>query len=170
MQGTVLLGKGKSIDDALLEAAVMDLSAEETSARLRGALSPARVMLRWKELLRSNTWLEAAEREQALLRVLQSNLVDLQSAEGLGADGYKIQLSIIRELFARLDKRQAATQEELNTYNQNVGAVLGRVVDMSLSYMKGALRDQVDPEKWDELTQEALVIAWNEIEKKQVEA
>ncbi|MDF2506234.1 MAG: hypothetical protein K0Q52_93, partial [Microbacterium sp.] len=57
-----------------------------------------------------------------------------------------------------------------NTYNQNVGAVLGRVVDMSLSYMKGALRDQVDPEKWDELTQEALVLAWNEIEKKQVEA
>jgi hypothetical protein len=170
MYGEIKLGKNRSIDDALLEAAVMDLSAEETSARLNGVLSPARVMVRWKELLRSNTWLEAAEREQALLRVLQKNLVDLQNAELMGAEGFKIQLSYIRQLFERLDKRQAATEEQLNTYNENVGRQLGRVVDMTLKYMQGALREVIEPAKWDELVQEALVMAQVEIAKKQVEA
>jgi hypothetical protein len=41
---------------------------------------------------------------------------------------------------------------------------------MTLKYMQGALREVVDPAKWDELVQEAFVMAQVEIAKKQVDA
>lgn len=168
MSGTelqVTLGKGKSINESLIEGAALGLSAEEISERIGRHLSPARVIQKTKELLRGGDWLDLAEKESALLRLLQERVIELQRAHDL--DSIKIQGGLIKDLLIRLDKRRAAVDSDLNTYNENVGRQLGHVVDLTLTYMKGALRDQVDPAKWDELVADALVMAQVEIEKRQ---
>lgn len=165
----VKLGRGKSIDDALLEGAVLGLSAEEISGRIGGALSPARVMVHTREMLRGGNWLDDAERELAILRMLNKNLVELHQM-ALDTDGAKIQLQYAKELMDRLAKRRGAVESDLNTYNANVGRQLGHVVDLALTYMKGALREKIDPQAWDGLVLDAMAVAQVEIERHQVEA
>lgn len=161
-------GRELSIDDQLIMGAARDLSAEEMSREIGGILSPARVMVRTRELLRSGNWLEEKEKEQALLLVLRNRVYELQTAKDL--DSIKVQASIIKELLGQLDKRSKSNEHDLTTYSRNVGAVLGRVVDETLAYMKGAFRDQIDHQKWDEAIKEALLMASMRIEEKQVEA
>lgn len=161
-------GRELSIDDQLIMGAARDLSAEEMSREIGGILSPARVMVRTRELLRSGNWLEEKEKEQALLLVLRNRVYELQTAKDL--DSIKVQASIIKELLGQLDKRSKSNEHDLTTYSRNVGAALGRVVDETLAYMKGAFRDQIDHQKWDEAIKEALLMASIRIEEKQVEA
>lgn len=166
------LGKGQSIDEALLHGAVAGLSAEQISERIGGILSPARVSLHLRELLSGGIRLEDIEHERAILLLLQAKLVELDNT-AWGADSLaaaKVMLTYAREIMGQLQKRKALTDEQLNTYDQNVGRQLGHVVDLALTYMKGALRDQVDPLTWDRTKEEALALAWTEIEKRQVEA
>ena len=42
---------------------------------------------------------------------------------------------------------------------------MGEDVDQALAYMKGALREKVDPELWEELVREAMLHAQAEIAK-----
>lgn len=160
------LAKGQSIDDALLDGAVQNLSPEEVSARLKGALSPARVILRTKELLRDPGYIDEIMRERALLRVLEYRVTELQRSSD--NDSIKLQATLVKELLAQLNRRKSATDDQLNTYNANIGRQIGHVVDLTLTYMKGALREQVDAQAWDTLVLEAMAMAWHEIEKKQV--
>lgn len=161
-------GRELSIDDQLIQGAARGLSAEDISRDIGGILTPARVMVRTRELLKAGDWLEDKEQEQALLIVLRNRVHDLRNATDL--DSIKVQANIIKELLAQLDKRAKSNTADLNTYNANVGRHLGHVVDLVLSYMRGAFHKQIDVEQWDERIQEALVIAANEIEKKQVAA
>lgn len=163
----IMLGRGTSIDDKLLRYAVEGLSPEQISYKLDEVISPARVMIRTRELLKSTDWLTDAEQERALLRNLRRNLVELQDQALKGTDERKLILQFTKEIFARLDKRTASLEADLNTYSQNVGHQLGKVVDESLAYIRGALRDVVPAEKWDELVEEALHIAWARISEKQ---
>lgn len=168
----VSLRGGQSIDDALLQAAVLGLSAEETSTRIGGVLSPARVMIRTREMLAGGNWLEDAERERAILRLLEKNLIDLNN-QYLDMDNAKVQLAYAKELFDRLDKRKAATETDLNTYDENVGRQMGHVVDVVFAYVGGRVigrTEPITPEEWRELLEEGMEMARYEIGTKQVEA
>lgn len=165
----VKLGRGKSIDDALLEGAVLGLSAEEISQRINGVLSPARVMVKTREMLRGGDWLEDAERELAILRMLNKNLVELHQM-ALDTDGAKIQLAYAKELMDRLAKRRSAVESDLMTYNANVGAVLGHAAFLIATHIRGALRDKIEPEEFDNLVLDSVAVAQVEIERHQVEA
>ncbi|MEV5068868.1 hypothetical protein MRBLMI12_000424 [Microbacterium sp. LMI12-1-1.1] len=161
----VALGPGQSIDDALLNGAVLELSAEAISERIGGILSPPRVMLRLRELLSGGTRLDDLEHERAVMMLLEKNLIALQNLPQKGSEEYRVLLSYAKALFDRMDKRKASIQAELNTYDQNVGRQLGHVVDLAMGYLRGAVRDQIDGAKWDELVEEAMAMAWNEIQK-----
>lgn len=161
-------GRELSIDDQLIMGAARDMSPEDISREIGGILTPARVMVRTRELLRASDWLTEKESEQALLIVLRNRVFELQKAKDL--DSIKVQASIIKDLLAQLEKRSKANEHDLTTYNANVGASLGRVVDLALGYMRGAFREDIDMDKWDAALEEALVVAQNEIEKKQVES
>lgn len=165
----VKLGRGKSIDDSLLEGAVMGLSAEEISERIAGALTPARVMVRLRQMFTGGTRLDDAERELAILRLLEKNLVDLNRMM-LDKDIATVQLQYAKELMNRLAARRKLAEEDINSHNAAIGRELGHVVDLVLVFMKGALREKVDPQKWDELVLDAMAMAQLEIEKHQVEA
>lgn len=161
-------GRELSIDDQLIMGAARGLSPEDISREIGEVMTPARVMVRTRELLRSGDWLEQKEQEQALLTTLRNRVYELQKRDDL--DSIKVQASIIKDLLAQLDKRQKANETDLNTYNANVGRQLGHVVDLALTYVRGSFRDQIEPTRWAEVIQEAMVMAASEIEKKQVEA
>jgi hypothetical protein len=97
--------------------------------------------------------------------VLRNRVYELQKAKDL--DSIKVQASIIKDLLTQLDKRQKANETDLSTYNANVGRQLGHVVDLVLTYMRGAMRDEIDLQKWDDSIEEALVLAQAEIAKRQ---
>ena len=158
-------GRELSIDDQLIMGAARDMSPEDISRELDGALTPARVMVRTRELLKEPDWLTEKQQEQALLIVLRNRVYELQKAKDL--DSIKVQAGIIKDLLTQLDKRSKANEADLSTYNANVGRQLGHVVDLVLTYMRGSMRDDIDLEKWDEALEEALVIAQSEITKKQ---
>lgn len=161
-------GRELSIDDQLIMGAANGLSPEDISRSIGGILTPARVMVRTRELLKAGDWLEDKEQEQALLIVLRNRVAELQNSKDL--DSIKVQTSIIKELLAQIEKRSKSNAADLNTYSRNVGAVLGRVVDETLAYMKGAFREEIDHQKWDEAIKEALLMASVRIGENQVEA
>lgn len=143
-------------------------SLEELSAMLGGILSPAEVGAHAQKLLSSRNWLTAAQKDQAVTLKMQDLLTELEDLGNGGLDRDKIlglRLRALKEIGARLDRRRAATEVDLNTYDANVGRVIGRVVDQTLSYMKGALREKVDPDLWDSLVIEAMRDARAEIAK-----
>lgn len=161
-------GRELSIDDQLIMGAANGLSPDDISRSIGGILTPARVMVRTRELLKAGDWLEDKEQEQALLIVLRNRVAELQNAKDL--DSIKVQTGIIKELLAQIEKRSKSNAADLNTYNANVGRQLGHVVDLVLTYMRGALRESINLDQWDDAIQEALVVAAAEIEKKQVSA
>lgn len=158
-------GREMSIDDQLILGAARGLSPEDISREIGGIVTPARVMVRTRELLRADNWLEEKEKEQALLIILRNRVYDLQQSRD--NDSIKLQASLIKDLLTQLGQREKANQEDLNTYSMNVGRQLGRVVDLVLTYMRGAMREEIDPAKWDSSIEEALVLAQAEIEKRQ---
>lgn len=144
------------------------MSPEQISREIGGVLSPAKCRLRIEVLLDSQDWLTLARQDAVVTWKLRTILGDLESRFA-DNDSLKIQVSILDKIGKRLSSRRAATVDDLNSYSANVGRQIGHVVDLALTYMKGALREEVDPERWDALVDEALDLAQQEIEKKQIE-
>lgn len=163
------MARGKSVDDQLIELAAMEISAEEISRRLGGAITPARVRQRVSDLLTAGDWLTDVQKERALIRILHMNLMAMRGEE-LNADNAKLQLQYANVLLDRLDKRQAVTSQQLETYNANVGRTLGEVVIHALAYMKGALSAEIDAQRWDLLVEDAMLSARQAIAAKQVDS
>lgn len=147
----------------------MGLSAEEMSERIGGALTPARVLVRLRQMFTGGTRLEDAERELAILRLLERTLINLTKMD-LDKDVATVMLRYSKELLDRLGARRKLAEEDIQSHSAAVGRELGHVVDLVLVFMKGALREQVDPAKWDELVLDAMAMAQLEIEKHQIDA
>lgn len=131
MNTDVKLGRGRSVDDALLEAAVIGLSAEETSERIGGILSPARVRMRTREMLSAGDWLDALEQERAILKLAQKNLAALNK-QALSLDSAKVQLSYVREILERLEKRKRAADEDLDRLYQAQARIMSQAIALAL--------------------------------------
>ncbi|UOE45978.1 hypothetical protein [Agromyces larvae] len=157
------------IDRQILQLQVSGVTPEEMSRRLRGTVSPARIILRLHELANSGDYLTALQQKRLDILFIREMLGELRSRY-LDVDHAKVILSLIKEVMAQEDKMLATTEHDLNTYNEAIGQQLGRVVDSSLAYMKGALREKVDPELWDSLIVEAMQHAQAEILRHQIEA
>ena len=159
------------IDDTILRYASSE-SAEQIAQRLATdaatAISAAAVAQRRTELLTAPPLLSAVEEERALVLQLKSILAEL-SEQHLSLDNAKVQVQVLREIGNRLDKRAANSQESLDTYSANVGRQLGQVVDGALGFIRGALREEIDADRWDELVLQAMDYARREIGRKVIE-
>lgn len=155
------------LDDRILSMADSH-SAVEISKKLGGVISPTRVASRTKELLETRDWLTEAQQDSLVIMKMRKVLLHLEG-QLLDLDNAKVQLQFLKAIGDRLDKRRAATEVDLNTYHVNVGREMARVYDIALSYMKGALRGDVDPELWDETAREALEHARAELAKSAVD-
>lgn len=155
------------LDDKML-ALADTRSVREISEALGGVITPTRVAARIDELLDTRDWLTEAKQDQLNVYKMRRVLSELEG-QYLDLDNAKVQLSYLKAIAERLDKRRAATDVDLERYSQNVGRQIGRVVDESLAYMRGALREEIDSDRWDELVREAMTIAWGKIQEKQLE-
>ena len=155
----------KEIDATLMRMAD-SASPEQISAELKGVLSPMRVRARIQELVTSTDWLTNTQQEWFVVQKMREILRRLEG-QFQDNDSLQLQLRTLKEIGTRLDKRRDVMDVDLATYSANTGRQLLHVVDVALSYMRGALRDEIDAERWDELFGEALNLAQVEVEKKQ---
>jgi len=153
------------IDDKILQMAG-SYSPEEVSAALGGIASPGRIAARTQVLLSSRDWLTATQEDQHVTFKLKRMLSDFEERY-MDLDNATMRLKLLKEIGARLEKRSAATEIDLGKLYGNQGRIMGQAVDNALTYMKGALREKVDPDLWDELVQEAMLSAQSEIAKHQ---
>jgi hypothetical protein len=159
--------KRMSVNETILRYADTK-SPEEISQMLGGLITPARVASQTKELLTSRNWLDQIDQERLVFHKLRALLTNLEG-QYTSLDNAKVQLSLIKVIFDRADKIMARNDVHVDTYNQNVGRIMGRVVDIALSYMRGALREEVDAARWDELMVEAMQHARTEIAQHEIE-
>lgn len=143
------------------------MSFNEMSRELGGVLTAKQCAAKLDELLDAPDWMTAA-REDRLITIRMSQILATLEERFQDIDNMTLQLKVLKELGNRLDKRQAATTVDLNTWNANTGRELGRIVDQSMAYMKGALREKVDAETWEQLEGEALAFAKAEIRKREL--
>lgn len=151
------------VDHKLLMNAA-NMSPVELSAEVNGILRPEVAAARVKELLRARDWLTDTELDNLVTYKLQKALARLEG-QYLDNENLELQLKFLREIAGRLDKRRAATTVDLNTLYGNNGRLMAQIYDMCLAYMKGALREKIDADLWDELAQEALDHASLEISR-----
>ena len=149
------------IDDHILRLAGV-YSPNEISAQLKGVVSPGKVASRVQTLLKARNWLTVTQ-ERLLITWRLKDLLRQIEERGLTDDNAKLRISLYKELAVQLEKTDKATTADLTTYHRNQGIIMGQVVDQALAYMKGALRDEVEPAKWDALLQEAMYSAQLEI-------
>ena len=137
------------------------MSPEQISKKLGGAVSAAKIRLQLQRLL-----------EDLLFRRMHMILAKLERIPGSqwDLDNLKVQLATLKELGNRFDKRRQANEVDLERYDRNVALEMARVYDIALSYVKGALRSEVDAERWDEVARAALEHAQGELMKKAIEA
>lgn len=154
-----------AIDQRLLRDAA-SMSPAELSRAIEGLMSPAQVAAHVKKLLADKDWLTEAEQDNLITLKLQGILSDLEK-QFQDNEGRELQLKFLKEIGNRLDKRRAATQVDLNTLYGNTGRLMAELFDMVVSYMRGALRDEIDPVRWQELQDEAMQHARHEISKRE---
>lgn len=164
MHGEVALSQ---IDQTILRYADSE-SPEEIADRLGGVIEPSRVAALGQQLLKSKKWLTAIQEEDLVLLKMRGILTKLEG-QYLDLDSAKVQLSLLKEIGVRLDKRRAATQVDLETYDMNVAREMTRAYGIALSYMKGALRGEIDEALWDEVAKDALAHAGREVAKNAIE-
>ncbi|MFT4260352.1 hypothetical protein [Microbacterium sp.] len=141
-------------------------SAEEISLRLGGVVSPERVAARKEVLLTTKNWVTAAQQEELILyrlRVLLAKIEERFQADDL--DSAMVQLRLLKEIGNRFDKRREATQLDLEKLYGNQAAMMLRAFDIATSYLRGAFREQIDQETWDEAILEGMRRAEAELEK-----
>lgn len=141
-------------------------SAEEISRRLGGVITPERVAAQKEILLTTKKWLTATQEEELVLYRLRTLLAKIEEkffAEDL--ESAMAQLRILKEISARLDKRREVNAIDLNQLYGNQAVLMLRALDLATGYLRGAFRDQIDQEKWDEALREGMYLAQAEIEK-----
>lgn len=157
------------VDDKILAMAGTH-SPEEISLALGGVVSPAKIAAHTQSLLRSKNWLTAAQEDRLITIRLNNMLLDLEERyRTIDLDSAKVRLSILKEIGARLDKRAAATTEDLNKLYGNQGRIMAQAFDLAMSYIKGALSESIDPERWEEVKGEGLRHAQLELTRHQAE-
>jgi len=152
----------RSLDQGLLDGAILGLPATEIAARLGDVVAPEYVVQRTKQLLAGSDWLTDAERERALLGELERRIIQLRGADDL--DSIKVQGTILRDLLDRLERRQLDIGEKILVYNRALGKEFADLVWLFAEQMRAAMPPGVDEPRWDQLTLDAMVSTKRTIE------
>lgn len=121
------------VDETILRYAD-SRSAEDISAMLGGLISPVQVATRRKFLLTSRNPLDQAEEEQLALYKLRDLLAQMEE-KYLDFDNAKIQLSMLKVLFDRIDKRKAANEMQLNQLYSNQAQIMFDAIRLAFAAM-----------------------------------
>lgn len=142
------------------------MSPEEISIMLGGLISSSAVAARAQTLLTAKDWLSEVQEDQLVTLRMKQLVLELIDSKSSGDYKYlDIRLKALTALGDRLDKRKKATDVDLGVLYANQGQIMARIYDIAMSYVKGALRSEIDPARWDELQKEALLHARAELAK-----
>ena len=139
-------------------------SPDEISQRLGGVITPERVAARGKQLLADANWLTQVEQEELIIRRMRKIVSDMEGSYQ-DLDTQKAQIQALGEIAKRLDKRRDATQVDLEALYGNQAQIMLRAVDLATGYLRGAFREQIDQQAWDEAIQEGMALAAAELQK-----
>jgi hypothetical protein len=126
------------LDERIIQLAD-HMSPEEISRELGGALSAAHVAARAKQLLKSRDWLTASEQDEIVTWKMRRILSELEKRH-LDYDGAKVQLGLLKAIGERLDKRRAATLEEISSLHNNQAQIMYEAIRVMIE--KAALGDE----------------------------
>lgn len=152
------------LDEKMLQLADTR-SPKEISAALGGVITPARVATRIKELLETRDWLTDAQQDAQVVRRMRELLGKLErsfNATGdqiIDLDNAKVQLSILKAIGDRLDKRRAATDAELNALYENQASLMFEAIRHAVRAGFSEIRelhDGIDQADMDQAVRKAL--------------
>lgn len=158
--------KLEEIDAILIRYADTE-SLNAISARLGGVLTAQQCGARISQLLDTPDWLTQAKQSQLVTQKMRLLVVALEemledrptsrTAEVLGAQ--------LERLGNQLEKRQAATESDLNRLYAFEGGVLLDAVTIALNHMKSAITggSAVAGKEWDDAMESAIRLASIEI-------
>lgn len=139
-------------------------SPEAIAERFNGAITAKAVAERTQKLLGDPNWLTQAQQEEVIL--LRMRLIAADMAQGFqDLDSQKAQIATLEAIAKRLDKRREATAVDLNSLYQNQATIMLRAIDIATGYLRGAFREKIDQQQWDEAIREGMALAAAELEK-----
>lgn len=129
-------------------------SPEQISRELNGALSPGKVAARVTAMLKDRDWLSLAQQDQLVTWKLRRILNKLEN-EFLDLDNAKVQIELLKQIGARVEKRQKATDEELNRLYANQAQLMFAAIRLAFDMVVSDLRKQ-HPEIEEQDARDAL--------------
>jgi len=107
------------------------MSPEELSALVGGVIRPDRVAAHVKKLLKARNWLDEAELDSLVTYKLQRILSEMETRY-MDVENATIQLKLLKEVGARLDKRKAATEIDLGVLYGNQARLMAQALTMTV--------------------------------------
>lgn len=153
--------------DAIILRHCDSKSPAEISEMFNGAITPKGVAKRVQELIENPNWLTQAQQEEIILRRMRELVakIEEQSKEYRSVEMYEAHIRALEAVAKRVDKRRETNAVDLNSLYGNQAAIMLRALDLATGYLRGAFREQIDQEKWDEAIREGMSLARKEVEK-----
>jgi len=130
-----------AIDHKLLANAA-SMSPEELSALVGGAIRPDRVAAHVKKLLKARNWLDEAELDSLVTYKLQRILSEMEGRY-MDVENATIQLKLLKEVGARLDRRKIATEVDLGVLYGNQARLMAQALTMAMERALSELQKKV---------------------------
>ena len=144
------------VDDKILQLADTH-SPEEISFTLGGVVSPAAVAAQTQKLLKSKSWLSAAQEDALVTFRMRKILLELEGRY-MDIENAGMRLKLLKEIGVRLDKRAAATSSDINMFYAAQAVQVGQTIELALHKTVEVLREAY-PELTEATAREALKVA-----------
>jgi hypothetical protein len=142
------------------------LSLNALSYKLNGVLTPEQCGARLAQLLETPDFLTAAQQDQLVTMKMRQIVVELEELPRTTRNA-EVLLNGLEKVGTRLEKRAAATAQELSTLYAFQGGVLLDAVQVALAHMRGQITqgNKLAEEQWDNALESALRFAQMELAK-----
>ena len=152
--------------DALIVRYADSMSPAQIAFKLQGAMSPEQVMVRIGQLLDSPDWLTNAQQDQLVTLKMRQLVVELEEMPRTTRNA-EVLLRGLEAVGDRLDKRRAATEEDLSQLYAFQGTVMVDAIEKALAHMRGALTgaNKISALEWDTALAQAMLFAQMEVAK-----
>lgn len=152
--------------DAVIVRYADTLSPAQIAHKIEGALTPQQVLTRIGQLLETSDWLTLAQQDMLVTLKMRQLVIELEEQPRTSRNA-EILIRALEAVGNRLDKRQAATQQDLAQLYAFQGRVMLDAIQRALDHMKKSLTNSaaIEPAEWDAALTQALRAAQLEVDK-----
>ena len=140
------------------------LSPAQIAHKIKGILTPEQVMARIGQLLEAPDWLTLTQQDMLVTLKLRQLVVELEE-QPRSSRNAEILVRALEAVGSRLDKRQAATEQDLAKLYAFQGSVMLDAIQKAMEHMKKTLTSTPqEAATWDTALASALRVAQLEVE------